>query len=113
MSMILEASCANNIVTCEGLPIQGVTILSEGVGPSTGILLMQGGELYYIAKISGDLKTTLDKLTTLIPKLVAIYTSIAGGMTGPTTAPPPTLGTDLAALTLINTELTTLKNMLR
>lgn len=113
MSMILEASCVNNIVTCKGLAIPDAIVLSEGVAPSTGILLMQDGELYYIAKTTADLKKTIDELTVLIPKLVAIFTSIGAGMTGPTTAPPPTLPADLASLTLINTELTTLKNMLR
>lgn len=113
MSMILQASCSNGVVTCEGLPIQDVTILSEGIGPSVGALLMQGGKLYYIAKTSPDLKTTLDKLNTLIPKLVNTFSLIATGMTGPTTAPPPGLPAALTELSAINVELTTLKSMLK
>lgn len=113
MSMILDATCNGQVVTCEGLPLQNVTILSEGIGPSTGVVIMQSGKLYYIAKTSLDLKSTLDKLNVLVPKLVTIFSSIGAKMTGPTTAPPPTLATDLAELTQLNVELTTIKNMLR
>jgi len=113
MSKILDATCTGNIVTCEGLPVKDVIILSEGVGESSGVLIMQGGKLYYVAKTTPDLKVTLDKINLLIPKLVAVFTSIGAGMTGPTTAPPPTLATDLAVLTQINSELTALKSMLK
>lgn len=113
MSKILPGSCTGNVVTSESLPIPTAEILSEGVGPSTGIVIMQGDKQFYIAKTSPDLKVTIEKLNSLITKLVPIITSIGAGMTGPTTAPPPTLATDLLELTAINIELTTLKNMLR
>ncbi len=113
MSKILEASCVANTVTVDDLPVLTAQILSEGVGESEGVMLMQGDKQYYIAKISPDLKTTIEKLSDLIVKLVPIITAIGSGMTGPTTAPPPTLAVDLAELTAINVELTTLKSMLK
>lgn len=113
MSKILEASCVANVVTCEELPITTAEILSEGVGESEGVLLMQGDKQYYIAKTSPDLKATIDSLNDLITKIIVVFTSIGAGMTGPTTAPPPTLATDLADLTQINVELTALKSMLK
>ncbi len=113
MSKILEATCLNNIVTCEDSIVIGAEILSEGVGQSEGLLLMEEEKTHYITSNATDIKETIDKLNDLITKIVTVFSSIAGGMTGPTTAPPPTLATDLAAITQINVELTTLKSMLK
>lgn len=113
MSKILDASCTGSVVTCEGKPVPSAIILSEGLGPSTGILIMQNGKQYYVSKTTPDVKEVITQLNDLIPKLLTAFTSIASGMTGPTTAPPPTLATDLAALTAVNTQLIALKAMLK
>lgn len=113
MSKILSASCTGKVVTAEGLPVSTAEILSEGNGVSEGALLMDEEKQYYITSNATDIKQTLDALNQLIPKLVTIITSIGAGMTGPTTAPPPTLATQLAELTAINVQLTALKGMLK
>ena len=113
MSKILNATCVGGIVTCEGLPVPSAFILSQGVGSSSGVLLMQDDKQYYVALTTPDVNSILVQLTDLIPKLITAFTSIASGMTGPTTAPPPSLTTDLAALTAINVQLTLLKSMLK
>ena len=113
MSKILEASCVSGVVTCENLPVTTAEVISEGVGESEGILLMQEDKQYYVTSNATDIKQVIENLNQLTTKIVAIFTSIAAGMTGPTTAPPPTLATDLAILNQINVELTTLKSMLK
>jgi len=113
MSVILDATCTGKIVNTVGMPVPTAEILSEGNGPSEGVLLMQGGKQYYVTSNATDLKEVITKLNDLIPKLVTAFTSIASGMTGPTTAPPPSLATDLAALTAVNVQLTLLKSMLK
>ena len=89
MSNSRDATCTGGIVTCEGKPVQSAIILSEGLGNSSGVLIMQEGKQYYIAKTTPDVKEIITHLNDLIPKLITAFTSIASGMTGPTTAPPP------------------------
>lgn len=113
MSKILSATCTANVVTCEGKPVPSAIILSEGIGDSSGVLILQGDKQYYVAKTTPDVKEIITQLNDLIPKLITAFTSIASGMTGPTTAPPPSLATDLAALTAVNTQLIALKAMLK
>lgn len=62
MSKCLAASCTSGIVTVAGLPVPGVTLLSQGTGQSTGFLIIDEDDLFYVAKTSGDLNTTLEKL---------------------------------------------------
>lgn len=101
------------VVTCENLPVSTAEIFSEGVGQSEGVLILQNGKQYYLTSNAKDIKDTIDKLNDLITKMIAIFTSIGAAMTGPTTAPPPTLAADLVVLTQINVQLTALKGMLK
>jgi hypothetical protein len=48
-----------------------------------------------------------------ITKIATIFTSIGAGMTGPTTAPPGTLVTDVVELNTMVTEINTLKGQLK
>lgn len=112
-AILLEASCLSDVVTAEGFPVDAATILSQGKGQSSGLLIMFGEQAYYIPNAAEDLKTTIEKLADAVTKISNILTAIGAGMTGPTTAPPPTLATDVVALTAIVTELNTLKGVLK
>ena len=113
MSKVLEASCVGNVVTCEGLVLDGAEILSEGVGDSEGIVLIDGEKIYYIAKTTPDVADTIEKVAEMLTSIKLILTSIGSGMTGPTTAPPGTLVADLLALQLKITALETLGSNLK
>ncbi len=113
MSRMLEAACIGGVVTVGALPVVGVTILSEGIGPSTGVLIMQGDELYYVAKTSPDLESTLTSVISALTEIATTLTAIGAGMTGPTTAPPPTLAVSVASITSKVVELTALKELLK
>lgn len=66
----LAASCAQGKVTCQGVEIAPVTILSEGVGSSTGFLFIDESSAFYVAKTSPDLNTTLEKLIAALNQVV-------------------------------------------
>jgi len=112
MSKILEATCLAGIVKWEGSPVEA-EILSEGEGSSEGVLLLEKEKAYYLTSNASDLKTTLEKVIDALTKVTETLTAIGGNMTGPTTAPPPTLATNVVAINLLVTELTTLKGALK
>ena len=107
MSKILRATCnASGVVTAEGQTVPAAVVLSEGKQASSGLLLMEGENADYIPSSATDIKTTIEKavdtitdLNACLDQLVLVITAIGAGMTGPTTAPPPTLATDLAQIT--------------
>lgn len=129
MSKILAATCdATGKVTAEGELVPAAVVLSQGKQASSGILILEGDKAWYLVGMSvTDLVTTIEKaikilddLNPALTKIGTILTAIGAGMTGPTTAPPGTLATDVADLnakvTALNTtksELTTLKGALK
>lgn len=114
MSNIRDATCsAAGVVTADGVPVDGVTLFGAGKAASSGILVMQEGQLYYIPISFSDLKTTLEKLSAAVGQIASTLTSIGAGMTGPTTAPPPTLVADVATLNSIKAEVDLLKEALK
>lgn len=113
MSKVLEATCAAGIVTSGGFPVVSATVLSQGIGPSTGFLILCEDAAYYVAKTSPDLDATLQQIITALTDVATALTAIGAGMTGPTTAPPPTLGVNVASITAAAAALTTLKAILR
>lgn len=98
MPKAFAATCLANVVTCKGVPVSGVVILSEGVAQSSGFLILDEDKTYYVAKTSPDLKTTIQKLVSITNKVTALFTSVGSGMHGSTTAVPPTLASDVAAI---------------
>lgn len=98
MAKIVQASCAAGIVTIQGIPLDEAEILSEGVGDSEGIAIIDEDKVYYVASSALDLKDGITKLSSMLTDIQTIITSIGAAMTGPTTAPPPTLATGLASL---------------
>lgn len=114
MSRILEATAnAAGVVTALGVPVDGAVILSEGKQASSGVLIVDGDKCWYVASSATDIKTTIEKCADAITKIANLFTSMGAGMTGPTTAPPPTLATDVAAINAVVTELNALKGALK
>lgn len=116
MSKILEATCQSGVVKVDNLAISDVIILSEGLGASTGILIMQDGQAYYVPYAAIDLKNTLIKIDTTLTNVIDAInkvgdtlTTIGAGMTGPTTAPPGTLVADVLLIKNYATVLNTVK----
>lgn len=123
MSKIVEATCESGVVKVMGLTISDAVIYSKGVANSTGVLIIDGAQSFYLASSALDLETTLTKLITALDKTSMAFikvgttlTAIGAGMTGPTTAPPPTLVSDVldinakaTDIATAKTELTTLK----
>lgn len=104
---MIEATCdAEGKVTALGVVVDVAAVISEGKQASSGILFLDGELAFYVASSATDVKTTIEKivaviddLTASLNQIVTVITSVGAGMTGPTTAPPPTLATDLAVLT--------------
>lgn len=124
MSRILAATCVTKIVTAEGFPVPLATILSEGNGPSTGILIMQDGKAYYVTSNALDIKLSLTKLTTALNNVVAALTKLntvpipcAGAVTGSTYAgtatPTQIAASDIAAITAGIADITAFQELLR
>ena len=112
MSRILDARCTAQIVTVEGLPVEAI-VLTQGMGSSEGVALIDKEKVVYLTSNSDDIKETLVKVKTAILKIGELLTAIGAGMTGPTTAPPPMLPTGVAELTMIASELTILSEQLK
>lgn len=107
MSKILDATCdASGKVTADGAIVPEATVLSEGKQASSGVLLIEEDRARYITSSATDIKTTIEKtitcltdLSSALTEIATALTSIGAGMTGPTTAPPPTLPTAVTNIT--------------
>lgn len=113
MTKMLVGTCQAGAVKVDGDLVTEAVILSKGIGASSGALFIDGEKVFYIPNNSADLETTLTKVIAAINKIATTLTSIGAGMTGPTTAPPPTLVADVLELTTLSTELSTLKGALK
>ena len=128
MSKILDATCSSTgVVSVGGVAVDAAEVLSEGKQSSSGILILDRGKAWYIPSSATDIKTTIEKLITVIDKVSdaitktgTIFTSVGAGMTGPTTAPPPTLAADVVVLNgkvtdlaAVKADLNTLKGALK
>jgi hypothetical protein len=110
----LDATCQAGVVTSSGVPVAGAQILSEGVGPSTGILLLDEDKFYYIPKTSPDLKTTIEKLISILTELTTSLTLIDAKPTGGVaSAVTPVAALNIVNLTAISAELTALSGVLK
>lgn len=110
---MLDASCQGGIVTADGVQVDAAEILSAGKGRSAGTLLLDGEKAVYLTSNAADLDSALEKIGDSITKILNILTAIGGGMTGPTTATPPTLPTDIAEVTAIAAQIETLREALK
>lgn len=112
MSKVLNATCEFGLIKVESQIVDG-EILSEGIGKSSGIVVIDKENLTYITSNATDLKETIVKLNDIVMKITEILTAIGSGMTGPTTAPPPTLATGVIEVTTMLVELNLLSEKLK
>ena len=103
MSKVLDATCVDNKVTCEGVEVPNVTILSEGVASSSGLLILEENKKTYVAKTTPDLKAALELI---ISALTAIDTNNYIVSSG-----PDVMGGPKATSTI--SDLTSLKDALK
>lgn len=109
MSKILDATCsALGVVTSEGVPVTDCEVLSEGKAASTGLMFMEGDKARYLPSSATDIKDAIEQITLALTEIANTLTAIGGGMTGPTTAPPPTLA---ASVVTINSKVTLLNTL--
>jgi hypothetical protein len=127
MTKVLPATCVGGIVTSQLFPVAAATILSDGTGPSSGYIVMDELEVFYVTSNASDLKSTLDDViaglnqaASALSNVASGMTAIAASMTGPTTAPPPTLPATIGLITTAATQiqvstaqLTVLKGVLK
>jgi hypothetical protein len=112
MSKMIDATCVGGVVTAEGVPVSVATILSEGVGASTGVLILDEAKTSYIAKTSPDLKTTLEKLSSALTAIASALTAIDGKALG-TLPPVPAATSTIATITSLQGDIATLKGALK
>lgn len=112
MSKTLEASCVAGVVTTGLSVVPAARVLSEGVSASDGILILDEEEKVYIAKTSGDLKTTLEKIASALGSIASALTTLDGKPLG-TLAPLPAAVAEIAQVTALQAELTALSVTLR
>ena len=114
MSKVLAATCnATGIVSAEGAQVLDAIVLSAGKQSSSGILIIQKDGAWYVCSSATDIKSTIEKTADAITKIANLLTAIGAGMTGPTTAPPPTMATDIVAINAVVTQLNALKEALK
>lgn len=112
MSKILEATCTAGVPYVGAIPIPTATILSKGIGPSTGIMILEEDKQTYIAKTSPDLETTLTKIASALGQIVTALTLIDAKPLGPL-PPVPAAAANILQLTALQAELTALKEILK
>jgi hypothetical protein len=107
MLKLLEASCVGKAVTCESVPITDATILSEGNGSSTGLMLLQQDKSYYVTSSAADLKTVIQAIIDILTQIQALTVTCAAP------GAPSTVPVNTAMFAAISTQLTTLKAALK
>lgn len=113
MSKALEATCVAGVVTAGGIPVPAADILSKGIGPSTGILILDEDRAKYVTSNATDIESTLTQIASALTTISTALTSIGAAMTGPTTAPPPTLPTDVAQILAAVIQINLIKGLLK
>ncbi len=95
MSKTIPATCVGGVVTAEDVPIEGAVILSEGIGASNGVVVLDLENATYIPKTSPDLKSAIEDT---VSGLEAASSGLSQCSTGFTTLIPFT--TDPTTVTI-------------
>lgn len=103
---VFEASVSEGVVSANGGVVINCPILGEG-GDSSGYLVMSESDLVYLPKISPDVKSLINLLETLCDKINEI-TVICAAPASPSSVP-----VNVADITAVKTDLTTLKDALK
>ncbi len=106
MGKIIEASCESGIVTADENSVAGAVILSEGIAPSDGVLILQDEKQFYVAKTSGDLKDLIQSVCDILTNVVTVLSSHDSGLGSTQTA-------TIALITTAKTALLTKKENLK
>lgn len=112
MSKMLNATCVGRIVTSSGVPVPSAEILSEGVGSSTGVLLMDEEEAKYITSNSSDLKTALEQIANALTSIASALTLLDAKPLG-TLGPSPAASASISQVTAVQAQLSALKEVLK
>jgi hypothetical protein len=83
MPRAIAATCENGVVTAEGVVVPGTVILSQGVGPSSGILVIDEDKKYFVAKTSPDVDATLESVIDALEAIVATIGALKSAVTNP------------------------------
>jgi hypothetical protein len=108
MIKVLQATCEGGVVTVEGQEITPDLILSEGVGASSGVLIIDADKSYYVAKTSPDLKSAITSLVAILDQAIVVLTTLDAGMVVPGGA-----AAGIATLTTLKTTFNTTKDNLK
>ena len=104
---IFNANCAAGIVTVNSLPVPNCPILGEGVGPSSGYVVMAENKVIYLPKTTPDVKTLIGLIETLCTNIASLtVTTVALG--SPTSTP-----LNSASFVALKAQLTSLKTTLK
>lgn len=77
MAKILEASCsAVGVVTCMGVVIDNAVVLSLGTKASTGVLIIDEDDVFYVTSNATDIKSTIESVAGLVTQIIAILTAL-------------------------------------
>lgn len=112
MSRALDATCESGAVKIQGKVVTA-TILSQGTKSSDGLAILEADKVTYVTSNASDIKDLISQLTSLIQLVSDTFSSIGTGMTGVTTAPPPTLPAAITQLAAMKSTLDTMKDNLK
>lgn len=107
MTKAVAAQCVGGVVTVENSPVTA-TILSKGVGSSSGVAIIEDEAVSYVANNHLDLVALITSVNSMITKLTTILTAIDGATNSP--------GANAAGIALVVVENTTFlatKDLLR
>lgn len=104
---IFNANCAAGIVTVNSLPVPNCPILGEGVGTSSGYLVMSENKLVYLPKTTPNVKSLIALIETLCDNIAALTVTTIG--IGSATSTP----LNSASFVALKAQLTALKTSLK
>lgn len=117
MSKILRATLEGGVVKVGDVPVPAARIGSEGAASSEGLLFLEEDRADYFAKVTPDLKSTLEKVASALEKVASALTALdtAAFLIGASGAvpSPPVAASDISEINSIRSELETLKDSLK
>lgn len=110
MSKVFQASFDGSKVLYSGYEVPNCEVVSEGKGASNGLLFISEGRVFYVASSALDIKSTLEKLSSVLTEVVASLTTLDNKPVGGTgSAPAPALATNIANINALKSEIDILK----
>ena len=108
MSKMLNATCsASGQVKVGSDLVPGAEILSEGKKQSSGILLIDGDLVKYLASSAGDLKSLITSMVSILDQLATVLSGLDSA-----TNSPGAQAANITALQSLKTQLDQSKDLL-